>query len=220
MAAQRRRALQDYAFLCPQLLLYVGFTLVPFLVAVPILLTDRLNFQDTSVESVGLANFARIFTDPGVAQDYWPALSRTVRFTLLNYLMVYVFGLTLALMLYEIGTRNWFFTIIYLPMMASGLAVGYIANMLFSQSTGTLNLLLQALGMVEQPIDIKSPAGTTILLPILVGWRQVGFNMAIFLAGLLSVPAETVEAAIVDGTSYWQRLTRAGSGSPVCFSPR
>jgi ABC-type sugar transport system permease subunit len=43
-------------------------------------------------------------------------------------------------------------------------------------------------------------------LPLLVGWRYAGYNMAIFLAGLLSIPKETIEAAIVDGASYWQRL--------------
>ncbi len=45
-----------------------------------------------------------------------------------------------------------------------------------------------------------------MILPVLVGWKAAGFNLAIFLAGLLSIPRETVEAAIVDGASYWQRL--------------
>ena len=56
--------------------------------------------------------------------------------------MVYVFGLTLALLIYEIGFQGWFFTIVYLPMMVSGLAMGYMATMLFATSTGTINLML------------------------------------------------------------------------------
>jgi ABC-type sugar transport system permease subunit len=42
----------------------------------------------------------------------------------------------------------------------------------------------------------------------MVGWRYAGYNMAIFLSGLLAIPKETIEASIVDGASYWQRLTR------------
>jgi ABC-type sugar transport system permease subunit len=98
------------------------------------------------------------------------------------------------------------FTIIYLPYMLSGLALGFMAVMLFSQSTGTVNLILQELGLLQNPIDIKLESGTTVILPILVGWRSAGFYMAIFLSGLLSIPTETIEASIVDGASYFQRL--------------
>lgn len=204
---QRRRILGDYAFLMPQLLLYVGLTIVPFFVAIPILFTDRLSFLDIDVDYIGLVNFAEIFTRNSViATEFWAALARTVRFTILNYFMVYIFGLTLALLMYEIGFRGGFFTIIYLPWMVSGLAIGYMAVMLFSQSTGSINLLLMKAGWIAQPYDIKSPEGTTIILPIMVGWRAAGFNLAIFLSGLMTIPRETIEAAIVDGASYWQRL--------------
>lgn len=204
----RRRILGDYAFLAPQLFLYIGLTILPLIVAVPMLFTDRLDFNDTSVDAIGLANFTRVFIDQSIQTDYLPALIRTVQFTLMNYLMVYVFGLTLALIIFEIGFRGGFFTVIYLPMMVSGLAVGYIATMLFSKSTGTVNLLLQYLGWIQEPIDIRLGSGSTIILPILVGWKYAGFNLAIFLSGLLSIPQETIEAAVVDGATYWQRLFR------------
>lgn len=204
---QWRRILGDYAFLTPQLILYLTFTILPFLVAVPILFTDRLSFFDIGVDYVGLANFKEIFREgSATAKDFWPALERTVRFTILNYLTVYIFGLTLALLTYQVGFRGGFFTIIYLPMMLSGLATGFITTMLFSRATGTVNLLLLELGWLQNPIDLKLPTGTTVILPILIGWKYAGFNMAIFLSGLMSIPRETIEAAIVDGASYWQRL--------------
>jgi len=202
-----RRILGDYVFLSPQLILYLVFTIIPFFVAMPILFTDRLTFFDNTVDYVGPANFEEIFIEASTtAKDFWPALDRTVRFTILNYVMVYVFGLTLALLMYQVGFRGGFFTIIYLPMMLSGLATGFVATMLFSRSTGTVNLLLLELGWIQNPIDLKLPTGTTVLLPILVGWRYAGFNLAIFLSGLMNIPTETIEASIMDGTSYWQRL--------------
>jgi len=158
------------------------------------------------VNFVGLKNFASVFNDPLIAKDYWPALTKTVQFTGVHYLMVFAFGLTLALLMYEIGFRGGIFTVIYLPYMISGLALGYIALMLFSQSSGTLNLILLELGIIKNPINIKLPTGTTIILPILVGWRYAGYNMAVFLSGLMSIPIETLEAAKVDGANYWQRL--------------
>lgn len=203
-----RRVLGDYAFLTPQLILYVALTIVPLIIAVPMLFTDRLDFNDTDVDFIGFGNITRLVTDPSIQNDFFPALGRTVRFTILNYATVYIFGLTLALIIHEVGYRGGFFMVIYLPMMVSGLAVGYMATMLFSKSTGTVNLLLLDLGWTREPIDIRLGSGSTFILPLMVGWKYAGFNMAIFLSGLLAIPKETIEAAIVDGAGYWQRLVR------------
>ena len=205
---ERRRMYGDWLFLAPQLILFVGLTIVPFIVAIPMLFTDQLSFQDTGIQWAGTANLTRLFTDPNIQNEYLPALKRTLLFVTFNYLMVYVFGLTLALLIYEIGFMGWFFTIIYLPMMISGLATGYMATMLFAKSTGTVNLMLGEWFGAKNLIDIQNPTGTAIILPVMIGWRYAGFNVAIFLAGLLAIPVETIEAATVDGASYWQRLWR------------
>lgn len=203
---ERQRILRNWALIAPQFILFVTLTLIPLFVAIPFLFTDISQFNDPKINPVGLRNFTALFTDASVQADYLPALQRTLIFVTLNYMTVYIFGLSLALLLYEVGFSGGFFTVVYLPLMVSGLAVGYMAVMLFSRETGTANQLLQELGLLKEPIDIFSAEGTTIILPLLVGWRYAGYNMAIFLAGLLSIPKETIEAAIVDGASYWQRL--------------
>ena len=205
---ERRRILEDWAFILPQLVIFIFLTIVPFFVAVPILFTDMAQFNDPKINPVGLRNFTALFTDPSVQRDYLPALRRTIVFVVLNYATVYIFGLSLALLMYEVGFRGGFFTIVYLPLMVSGLAVGYMAVMLFSRETGTANLLLMELGLLKEPFDLYSAEGTAFVLPLLVGWRYAGYNMAIFLSGLLAIPEETIEASIVDGANYWQRLTR------------
>ncbi len=204
----RKRVMEDWAFLLPQLIIFVLLTIVPFFVAIPILFTDMAQFNDPQINPVGLRNFTALFTDRSVQVDYLPALQRTIVFVILNYTTVYIFGLSLALLMYEVGFRGGFFTVIYLPLMVSGLAVGYMAVMLFSKETGTANLLLQEVGLIENPLNIYSAEGTAFILPLMVGWRYAGYNMAIFLSGLLAIPKETIEAAIVDGASYWQRLWR------------
>ncbi len=203
---QRVRILQDWGFIAPQLIIFVLLTIVPFFVAIPILFTDMSQFNDPQINPVGLRNFTSVFTDPTVQRDYFPAFRRTIIFVILNYSTVYIFGLTLALLMYEVGFRGGFFTVVYLPLMVSGLAVGYMAVMLFSRETGTANLMLLKAGLLEKPIDIFSAEGTALILPLLVGWRYAGYNMAIFLSGLLSIPEESIEASVVDGATYWQRL--------------
>jgi multiple sugar transport system permease protein len=205
---ERQRIVGDWAFILPQLVVFIFLTIVPFFVAIPILFTDMSQFNDPKINPVGLRNFTALFTDPSVQRDYLPAFRRTIIFVIFNYTTVYIFGLSLALLMYEVGFRGGFFTVVYLPLMVSGLAVGYMAVMLFSRETGTANLLLLELGVLKEPIDIFSAEGTAFILPLLVGWRYAGYNMAIFLAGLLSIPEETIEASVVDGANYWQRLTR------------
>lgn len=205
---ERRRMIQDWTFILPQLIIFVVLTIVPLFVALPILFTDKSSFMDPTVSNVGLRNFTAIFTDSSVQADYFPALRRTVIFVLLNYSTVYIFGLSLAILMYEVGFRGGFFTVVYLPLMLSGLAVGYMAVMLFAKETGTGNFLLMDLGLIKQPLNIFSAQGTALILPLLVGWRYAGYNMAIFLSGLLSIPEETIEASVVDGATYLQRLFR------------
>jgi ABC-type sugar transport system permease subunit len=204
----RQRMFQDWAFILPQLVIFVVLTIVPLFVAIPILFTDQSQFNDPTIQGVGFKNFTALFTDPSIQDDYLPALRKTIVFVLLNYTTVYIFGLSLALLMYEVGFRGGFFTVIYLPLMVSGLAVGYMAVMMFAKETGTGNFIMLELGLIKEPLNIYSASGTAFLLPLMVGWRYAGYNMAIFLSGLLSIPKETIESSVVDGANYFQRLAK------------
>jgi len=199
--------LWDIAFLGPQLILYFTFTILPFLISIPIVFTDRIGFIDNNIDFIGINNFLNIFKPP-LVNSFLPAIKRTAIFMVLNYSMVYIFGMSLALLMYETRSR-WrkpFFTIIYLPYMISGLGVGMILTLLFSRDTGSINLLLTKFGIFKTALDIRDPAVSAWAFPAMVGWRYAGFNMAIFLGGLLSIPYETIDASRVDGASYIQRL--------------
>ena len=102
----RQRILRDWMFIAPQLTLFVLLTIVPFFVAIPILFTDMAQFNDPTVAPVGFRNFTALFTDKSVQADYIPALRRTLIFVALNYSTVYIFGLSLALLMYEVGFRQ------------------------------------------------------------------------------------------------------------------
>ncbi|MDD4493151.1 MAG: sugar ABC transporter permease [Eubacteriales bacterium] len=199
--------LVDIAFCTPQLTLYFLFTLLPFLIAVPMVLTDYASFLDHNVKFVGLQNFISIFRSP-VIDQLLPALGRTAVFTVVNYATLFIFSLPLALAMFEMKSRmkKAYFTVIFLPLMLSAVGLGMLMSMMFSVDTGSLNLLLKELGFINKPLDIKDPSITAVILPLLSGWRYAGYNMALFLSGLLSIPTETIDAGKVDGVNYWQRV--------------
>lgn len=202
-----RELAADLAFLLPQYLLYVTLTLLPFAVALPIIFTDQVEFSDQAIAAVGFDNILSLFQPP-LEERFFAALRRTVIFTLLNYAMVFAFGFLLALALFELRSRliGFFFTIIYLPWMVSGIGIGLLLVMLFSPDTGTVNLALEALGLGANRINIKEEWTILTVLPLISGWKAAGFNMAIFLGGLMAIPTETIEAAKIDGASYLQRV--------------
>ncbi len=199
--------LMDILFVTPQFVLYFALTILPFFVALPIVLTDRVSLLDLSAKFVGFANVSKILHEP-IRSVFLPAAGRSALFTIINYGMVYLFGLTLALLMYEMTSKmqRGFFVVIYMPYMVSGLGIGMLLVMLFSKDTGSMNLLLLKLGIVKESIDIKQPGIATLAVALLVGWKYAGFNMALFLSGLLSIPSDTIDAAKVDGVSYAQRL--------------
>ncbi len=203
----KREALTDFLFVAPQLILYIAFTIVPVLIAVPMMFTNQVSFATNEVSFVGLDNFKTLFSSSYMSRIL-PALEKTVIFTLLNYLMVFIFGLSLALIMYDFHSKlkRFFFTVIYMPYMISGLGVGIMITCLFSRDTGSINLLLLKLGLINQAIDLKDSLMASLFVPIIIGWRYAGFNMALFLVGLLSIPTDTIEAAKIDGARYFQRL--------------
>ena len=207
MRRDRRDLAWDILFLSPQFIIYFALTIFPFIIAIPIILTDQIGFIDTDIDFIGLQNFSNIFKTP-LVEMFLPAVKRTVIFMVINYSTVFIFGMTLALLMFEIKSKfkKALFTIIYVPYMISGLGIGLIILLLFAKDTGSLNLMLMKIGIIDKAINIKNPSVSTWAFPLMVGWRYAGFNMAIFLGGLLSIPTETIDASSVDGANYLQRL--------------
>ncbi len=204
---RHRQLLIDLLYAGPQLALYISLQIIPFAIAFPVVFTDQVDFLDQDIDFIGLANVMSVFQEP-LAPRFFDALGRTAIFAVMSYMTVYVLGFLLALAMYEITSRlrGFFFTIIYMPWMVSGIGIGLILVMLVSPDTGTLNLILEELGLGRNILDAKSSGASMFALPIIYGWKTAGFNMALFLGGLLAIPRETIESAMMDGASYVQRV--------------
>lgn len=210
-----KRALQtdlvQYLLLVtPALFLYVLFSIAPVVSGLGVAVTDMVTIG-TSYSYVGLTNFTDILFGGGPnTAKFYQALSWTTIYWLGNWAMIFLLGFIPALILYEnIRAKNFFLIIIFLPYVISNLAIGFLARMILDPNVGAVNWILLNLNIIENPIVFLADGWRASFVMILItGWKFAGFNLAIFLGGLIAVPTETLEAAKVDGANYFQSLFR------------
>lgn len=177
----------------------------------PLLYSFWLSFHDWSmltfrqgVNFIGLANYARLFAEP----NFWRSLGVTFTFMTGAFVVEFVLGMLLALLLnQELKLRGLFRATIFLPMMAANVVIGLVWRMLFNYDAGLINYLLGTIGI--KPVEWLSNTDIAIWSLVLVdAWNTTSFVVLILLAGLQAIPDEPMEAAMIDGASRWQRFTR------------
>ena len=190
-----------YVFIGPAGLLFLGFSLVPIIVAILLSLRD----SSTSVSDgdwIGDGNFAAMGSDPLIAT----ALKNTLVFTIGTVPTSMAIGLALAVALNRpLPGRGVFRALFFVPMVAAGVVVGVIMSWIFNGDYGVVNNMLEALGLGRVPW-LTAPGWAMATLVLVVVWTRIGFCMVIYLGALQSVPAELKEAAAIDGASRWVRF--------------
>ncbi|QCR20222.1 carbohydrate ABC transporter permease [Agrococcus sp. SGAir0287] len=189
-----------WAFLAPNLVLMIGFLFVPIVLAVQLSFQETRGFGDP--QWVGLANYRTMVEDP----DFWRSLANTILFTAVTVPIELAAGLGLAVLMNSaLPARGLLRTLLVLPMVVSGVASAMIAVILFYESNGLVNKVLETLGLDR--VGWQSEGAPAMVSVILVAiWLRLGFNMVIYLAGLQSIEPELYEAARIDGASRWQQL--------------
>lgn len=197
----RRRTRTALAFLAPALLVLGVFVVWPMISALQMSFTDASGFGQA--EWVGLENYTRIFTDP----DILDAVGNTVLYAVLFTPTAVIVALALALLLNDprLPFRGLFRTALFLPFIIS-LAVGALAwSYLIDPQVGLLHYWLRGLGLdlgnVLQDPTLAMPAVAMVAV-----WKNFGFYMVIFLAGLQDIPGSLYEAAKMDGAGAWSRF--------------
>ncbi|MEV4737599.1 MULTISPECIES: carbohydrate ABC transporter permease [unclassified Microbacterium] len=198
--ARFRESLVGWGFAAPNLVLMSLFLFIPIVWALILSFQETKGFGDP--EWIGLDNYATLVSDP----VFWQSLLNTVVFTIATVPLELAGGLGLAVLLNSVlPARGLFRTMIVLPMVISGVASGMIAVILFYESNGLVNKILQTLGL--DPIGWQSEGTPAMIAVIAVAiWLRLGFNMIIYLAGLQSISPELYEAARIDGASRWQQF--------------
>ncbi|MBW4472046.1 MAG: sugar ABC transporter permease [Stenomitos rutilans HA7619-LM2] len=207
--------LAAWIFLAPALLLLGVFVLYPIAYLVYLSFTTG-SFTRAGVHWVGLRNYGRLLLNP----DFGQIVGNTVYFTAATVLPSLALPLGLAVLLDRaIVLRDLLRVAYFLPSITSMVAVGLGWRWLF-QTEGPLNQWLDIVGIAPIPW-LSSTVWAMPVLILLSVWKQLGFNLVVFLAGLQTIPKSRYEAAELDGANSWQQfwyITLPGLRSTLIFA--
>jgi raffinose/stachyose/melibiose transport system permease protein len=205
---ENRRRLTWILFLLPALLLYLGF------MAIPLFNSLGLSFYTgaglTPDRFVGFANYVELFTNPLWRDRFLNALGNTVIFFSIHMLVQNTLGLLFALLLASSIKGNGFIrTIIFIPATLSVLVIGFLWRLILNPQWGAVNQLLKNVGLGDWALPwLGEPGLVLIIISLVSSWQWVGLPTMMFLAGLLTIPDDLLEAARVDGANAWQSFWR------------
>lgn len=194
------------AFILPAFLCYGMFMAFPLLDSLRLSL---LSFaRDGSTTFVGLQNFERLFNEEYWSFRFWNALSNNFIFFLIHMAVQNPVALLLATILTRRGLRGVpvFRTILFAPTTLSYVIVGFTWQLMLNPTWGILDPPLQALGLPTALLGREDTALVTVALVSV--WQFMGLPMMMFVAALLGINDELIDAALVDGCNAWQTFWR------------
>lgn len=196
-----RNALVGWTFILPNFLGFAVLTLGPVIALFYFSLTSWNIFG--TAEWVGLDNFTRLAGD----KSFHTALGNTFYYAALHIPITIVVSLSLALLLNQkLRGAAFFRTVAFFPYITSIVAVAVVWNMLFSPEFGPINQFLGLFVGGDLPGWTVSKDWAMPAVIIVGTWKDMGYYMLLFLAGLQTVPGELHEAGRIDGAGAWQRF--------------
>ena len=195
-----------WLFLAPALGLIAVFFFIPVAAALLLSFTDFDIYAVGDFDNarfVGIQNYARLLRDP----LFWTALQNTFYFALVGGPLTVLVSLGAALLVNAklVRFKGLFRTIYFAPVVTTLVAVAVVWRYLLHARYGLLNYGMERLGL--SPVDwLGDPTWSMPAIILLAVWKNFGYNMIIFIAGLQNIPGELYEAAHIDGASGWRRF--------------
>ena len=187
------KAVKRYApiFVLPTFLAFVIGFILPFIEGLYLSFCQFTTVKDAKF--IGIGNYQRIFTDSTFTNSF----KFTVLFAVASIVLINVIAFILALLLTRKlkGTKI-VRTLFFMPNLIGGIVLGYIWQIL-------INCVLSIVG--KPLLALNTSAGYWGLI-ILMCWQQIGYMMIIYIAGLQNVSDDLIEAAQIDGATWWKTL--------------
>ena len=195
-----------WMFLAPALLVLGVFFVLPVIAALGLSLTDYDLYALADIHNlrfVVLGNYWELLQNP----LFWAALGHTVYFVAVGVPLSMAVSLGAALLLNSplACCKPFFRTALFAPVVTTVVAVAVVWRYLFNTKYGLANYVLGLVGI--HPVDwLGDPHWAMPAIIVFAVWKNFGYNMIIFLAGLQAVPSDLYEAARIDGASAWQQF--------------
>jgi ABC-type sugar transport system permease subunit len=201
-----RQNAAGWLFSAPFVIIFAIFLALPIIASLALSFTSfglRDLRNPIGASFVGIENYVALFSD----QEFWRAASNTAVYVLGGVPLTLLGGLAVAIALNGAVTRfRTFFRVgYYLPVVTSIVAIAVVWRFVLHPDQGLLNLLLGALGL-EGRNWLGDPALAMPSIIAMIVWKNLGFSMVIFLAGLQTIPTSLYEAARIDGAGKWDEF--------------
>jgi raffinose/stachyose/melibiose transport system permease protein len=203
---RRRRFVRVHilVFLAPAVLIYTAFMIYPLFDSLWLSLNNK--GATANQVFVGIQNYQTLFGQEQWSKPFWNALRNNAIFFLIHMLMQNPVGLLLAALLgARIRGGAIYRSIIFTPTILSVVIVGFVWKLILNPAWGISRSVLAAVGLsaLDHPwLGLESSA--LITLSLISVWQNIGIPMMLFLAALIRVPEELMEAARVDGAGVWK----------------
>jgi multiple sugar transport system permease protein len=195
-----------WLFLAPALVLIGCFFLLPVAASLLLSFTDFDIYaiaDPANVRLVGLRNYSELVASP----MFWTALRNTLYFVVVGGPLTVAVSLGAALLVNArlVRFKSFFRTLYFAPFVTTLVAVAIVWRYLYHPEYGLLNYALGAFGI--GPVDwLGDPRWAMPAIILLAVWKNFGYHMLIFIAGLQAIPEELYEAAYLDGAGPWRRF--------------
>ncbi|SFP48972.1 raffinose/stachyose/melibiose transport system permease protein [Geodermatophilus dictyosporus] len=202
-ATRRQQARLGVLLVAPAVVLMAVFLVFPVLNAVYYVFVD-FDGLDTTPPWVGLANFTELAQD----RQMWAAAWNNLIWIVLGTAGPLVLGTGLALLLWGVRRGSTFYRVVFfLPYVLPQVAVGVVWGWIYAPTRGWLNRGLEAVGLGEVTRGWLGDPDTALYAVLGTAiWTATGFVFVIVLSALRNVATELVDAAMLDGANYRQRL--------------
>src|SRR6056297_1668265 len=191
-----------WLFLAPALFSFLLVVIIPFFMGLYYSMTDWTAVAGLEANWVGFKNYEDMFSDLAFRYSF----IRTFLFSALSVITINVIALFFAfLVTREIRFRNFYRAGFFIPNLIGGLVLGYIWQFIFKEVVPAIGGLL-GINFIENLLLLADPNLTLIGLIMAFTWQYAGYIMMIYVAALLNVPQELLEASEIDGANFWQKL--------------
>src|SRR3984893_9551555 len=203
-----RRSFHIAVFLAPAVLIYTAFMIYPLVDSLWLSLSNKE--PSGGPHFVGAENYQALFSQEKWAKPFWNALGNNALFFVIHMLVQNPVGLFLAALLWTRIRGAWIYrTIIFTPTILSVVIIGFVWTLILNPAWGISRSILQMIGLASLDTPWLGLEQTALVtLSLISVWQNIGIPMMLFLAALIRIPEELMEAARVDGAGTWKIFWR------------